>query len=261
MPDPLDESGAEGSAGLRDGFVTRLAVVHHHTDLDQFVVRKRELDLAQHGVGQASVAGLHDHAARVGESAQVLLLRLGQCGCGHGRKDTAVKKRSSSSKRWLTEHFSDEFVKRAQQLGLRSRAAFKLEEIDQRDRLLRPGAVVVDLGAAPGGWSQYAAKRLAGKGRVIAIDILPMAPLPGVEFVQADFTAADAPARLHQLLAGAPVDLVISDMSPNISGEADVDQARGIHLSELAVEFAMQVLRPGGSLLMKAFRAQVTRGW
>lgn len=165
-----------------------------------------------------------------------------------------MKKRSSSSKRWLTEHFSDEFVKRAQQLGLRSRAAFKLEEIDQRDRLLRPGAVVVDLGAAPGGWSQYAAKRLAGKGRVIAIDILPMDPLPGVEFIQADFTTDEAPARLHQLLAGAPVDLVISDMSPNISGEADVDQARGIHLSELAVEFATQVLRPGGALLMKAFQ-------
>lgn len=165
-----------------------------------------------------------------------------------------MAKRSKSSKAWLTEHFSDEFVKKAQQLGLRSRAAFKLEEIDQRDRLLRPGAVVVDLGAAPGGWSQYAVKRLAGKGRVVAIDILPMEPLPGVEFVQADFTVADAPERLRLLLDGAAVDLVISDMSPNISGEADVDQARGIHLSELAVEFAVQVLRPGGALLMKAFQ-------
>ena len=165
-----------------------------------------------------------------------------------------MKKRSSSSKRWLTEHFSDEFVKRAQQLSLRSRAAFKLEEIDQRDKLLRQGAVIVDLGAAPGGWSQYAANKLAGKGRVVAIDILAMDPLPGVEFVQADFTAAEAPAQLLQLLRGAPVDLVISDMSPNISGQADVDQARGIHLSELAVEFAVQVLRPGGTLLMKAFQ-------
>ena len=165
-----------------------------------------------------------------------------------------MKKRSSSSKRWLTEHFSDEFVKRAQQLCLRSRAAFKLEEIDQRDKLLRQGAVIVDLGAAPGGWSQYAANKLAGKGRVVAIDILAMDPLPGVEFVQADFTAAEAPAQLLQLLKGAPVDLVISDMSPNISGQADVDQARGIHLSELAVEFAVQVLRPGGALLMKAFQ-------
>lgn len=165
-----------------------------------------------------------------------------------------MAKRSKSSKAWLTEHFSDEFVKKAQQLGLRSRAAFKLEEIDQRDRLLRPGAVVVDLGAAPGGWSQYAAKRLAGKGRVVAIDILPMDPLPGVEFIQADFTAPEAPARLRALLAGAPVDLVISDMAPNISGEADVDQARGIHLGELALEFAGEVLRPGGALLMKAFQ-------
>ena len=165
-----------------------------------------------------------------------------------------MKKRSKSSKAWLTEHFSDEFVKKAQQLGLRSRAAFKLEEIDQRDKLLRQGAVIVDLGAAPGGWSQYAANKLAGKGRVVAIDILAMDPLPGVEFVQADFTAAEAPAQLLQLLKGAPVDLVISDMSPNISGQADVDQARGIHLSELAVEFAVQVLRPGGALLMKAFQ-------
>ena len=165
-----------------------------------------------------------------------------------------MKKRSKSSKAWLTEHFSDEFVKKAQQLGLRSRAAFKLEEIDQRDHLLRPGAVVVDLGAAPGGWSQYAANKLAGKGRVVAIDILPMAPLPGVEFIQADFTADEAPVRLRELLAGAPVDLVISDMAPNISGEADVDQARGILLGDLALDFAIQVLRPGGALLMKAFQ-------
>lgn len=165
-----------------------------------------------------------------------------------------MAKRSKSSKSWLREHFDDEFVKKAQQLGLRSRAAFKLEEIDQRDKLLRPGSVVVDLGAAPGGWSQYAARKLAGKGRVVAIDILPMDPLPGVEFVQADFTAADAPARLLALLDGAPVDLVISDMAPNISGEADVDQARGVHLGELALDFATQVLRPGGALLMKAFQ-------
>ena len=165
-----------------------------------------------------------------------------------------MAKRSKSSKAWLTEHFSDEFVKKAQQLGLRSRAAFKLEEIDQRDRLLKPGACVVDLGAAPGGWSQYAAKRLAGKGRVVAMDILPMDPLPGVEFIQGDFTATDAPARLAALLDGLPVDLVISDMSPNISGEDDVDQARGIHLCELALEFATEVLRPGGALLMKAFQ-------
>ena len=165
-----------------------------------------------------------------------------------------MAKRSKSSKAWLTEHFSDEFVKKAQQLGLRSRAAFKLEEIDQRDHLLRPGAVVVDLGAAPGGWSQYAAKRLAGKGRVIAMDILPMDPLPGVEFIQGDFTADEAPQRLRALLDGLPVDLVISDMSPNISGEADVDQARGILLCELALGFATEVLRPGGALLMKAFQ-------
>lgn len=167
-----------------------------------------------------------------------------------------MAKRSKSSKVWLREHFDDEFVKKAQALGLRSRAAFKLEEIDQRDRLLRPGVVVVDLGAAPGGWSQYAAGRLAGRGRVVAMDILPMDPLPGVEFIQGDFTAPKAPQRLAALLDGAAVDLVISDMAPNISGVADVDQARGMHLCELALEFAGQVLKPGGTLLMKAFQGE-----
>jgi len=169
-----------------------------------------------------------------------------------------MAKRSRSSKRWLAEHFSDEFVLRAQREGRRSRAVFKLEEIDQRDHLLRPGLVVLDLGAAPGGWSEYAAGRLTvrGKveGRVLASDVLPLEPLPGVEFVQGDFTADEVLAEIGRRLGGAPVDLVLSDMAPNISGVGDVDQARTMHLAELALDLAARVLRPGGDLLVKVFQ-------
>ena len=165
-----------------------------------------------------------------------------------------MAKRSKSSKRWLAEHFSDEYVLRAQREGLRSRAAFKLEEIDQRDHLLRPGVTVLDLGAAPGGWSEYAGKRMQGKGRVLATDILEMEPLPGVEFVQGDFTQDEVLAELQRRLGGDPVDLVLSDMAPNMSGVDDVDQARAMHLAELALDLAQRVLRPGGDLLVKAFQ-------
>src|SRR5579859_5087543 len=167
-----------------------------------------------------------------------------------------MAKRSKSSSRWLAEHFSDSYVKRAQAGGLRSRAVFKLEEIQQRDRLLKPGMTVLDLGAAPGGWSQYAAKVLAGKGRVIALDILPMDPIPGVEFIQADFTSDEALAALRQRLEGGRADLVLSDIAPNMSGVGDVDQARIMYLAELALEFAGEALRPGGSFLVKVFQGQ-----
>jgi 23S rRNA (uridine2552-2'-O)-methyltransferase len=164
--------------------------------------------------------------------------------------------RSKSSQQWLREHFSDEFVKRAQKDGYRSRAAYKLVEIDERDRLLRPGMTVVDLGAAPGGWTQYVAERVVPGGRVIALDILPMDPLPGVEVIQGDFTDASVLPRLHAALAGAPVDLVISDMAPNISGVGVSDQARAIYLAELALDFAAEHLRPGGQLLIKTFQGE-----
>jgi 23S rRNA (uridine2552-2'-O)-methyltransferase len=165
-----------------------------------------------------------------------------------------MAKRSKSSKRWLTEHFSDEYVLRAQREGLRSRAAYKLEEIDQRDHLLRPGTTVLDLGAAPGGWSEYAGKALKGRGRVLATDILAMEPLPGVEFVQGDFTQDEVLAELRRALGDDPVDLVLSDMAPNMSGVDDVDQARAVYLAELALDLARQVLRPGGDFLVKAFQ-------
>ncbi len=162
--------------------------------------------------------------------------------------------RSKSSQRWLKEHFSDPYVKRAQAEGLRSRAAYKLEELLDRDRLVRPGMVVVDLGAAPGGWSQVVRRELGDSGRVLALDILEMPAIAGVEFVHGDFREAEALSRLEALLGGAPVDLVLSDMAPNMSGVEAVDQARAMYLVELARDFADAHLRQGGSLLLKMFQ-------
>ena len=167
-----------------------------------------------------------------------------------------MTRRSKSSARWLAEHESDPYVKRAREEGWRSRAAFKLEEIQRTDRLLRPGITVVDLGAAPGGWSQYAARLLAGKGRVVALDVLEMPALPGVEFIQGDFTEPDVLERLEAALGGERVDLVMSDMAPNMMGISDVDHDRSMYLVDLAVEFASKALRPGGDLLMKVFQGR-----
>jgi 23S rRNA (uridine2552-2'-O)-methyltransferase len=165
-----------------------------------------------------------------------------------------MARRTKSSGRWLAEHFSDPYVRRAQDTGLRSRAAFKLEELDAAEKLLFPGAVVVDLGAAPGGWSQYASRKLAGKGRVFALDVLPMDTIPDVEFLQGDFREQSV---LDALLAGigdGRVDLVLSDMAPNITGVDVVDQARAADLEALALDFSRQVLGPDGVLIMKVFQ-------
>jgi 23S rRNA (uridine2552-2'-O)-methyltransferase len=164
--------------------------------------------------------------------------------------------RSKSSHQWLRKHFDDEYVKRAQREGYRSRAVYKLDEIQQKDHILRPGSVVVDLGAAPGGWSQYAAQVLKGRGRIIALDILPMDPLPGVEFLQGDFREVDVLNALNELLGGATVNLVMSDMAPNISGMEAVDQPRSMYLVELAADFAASVLGKGGDLLFKGFQGE-----
>ena len=163
-------------------------------------------------------------------------------------------KRTKTSKQWMMEHVNDVYVQRAKAEGYRSRAAYKLIEIAARDKLLKPGMVVVDLGAAPGGWSQVAAGKLGARGRVIAVDVLPMAPLPHVTFLQGDFREDAVVAALERELAGRPIDLVLSDMSPNISGIAMSDQARAMHLAELALEFAVKHLKPGGSLLVKVFQ-------
>ena len=164
--------------------------------------------------------------------------------------------RSKSSHRWLKSHFDDEYVKRAQREGYRSRAVYKLEELQQKDRILRPGMTVVDLGAAPGGWSQYAAQLLKGSGRIIAMDLLAMDPLDGVEFLQGDFREEEVLDLLVETLGETPVDLVMSDMAPNISGMEAVDQPRSMYLAELAADFAARVLREGGDLLFKAFQGE-----
>lgn len=160
--------------------------------------------------------------------------------------------RSKSSRAWLARHFRDAYVKRAQKEGARSRAHFKLAEIDARDKLLRPGMTVVDLGAAPGGWSEYAVGRVGPRGRVIAVDLLPMTPISGVDFLQGDFTDPRVLDLIRARLAGG-ADLVISDMAPNMTGVATTDQARGMELAERASEFAEEVLRPGGAFVVKAF--------
>ncbi len=164
--------------------------------------------------------------------------------------------RSKSSGRWLKEHFQDEFVQRAQREGWRSRGAFKLEEIDAKDRLLKPGMVVLDLGAAPGGWSQYAARRLGHAGRVIALDILPMDSLADVAFLRGDFREPSVVDTLLEILGDDRADLVMSDMAPNMSGVKAVDQPSSMYLAELALDLAEQVLRPGGSFLVKVFQGE-----
>ena len=156
----------------------------------------------------------------------------------------------------MKEHFDDEFVKRAQREGYRSRAVFKLEEIQRKDHILKPGMSVVDLGAAPGGWSQYALGLVGRKGRVVAMDILPMEPLPGVAFVQGDFREETVLEVLLNRLNGREIDLVMSDIAPNITGVDAVDQPRAMYLAELAVDFADRVLRPGGDLLVKLFQGE-----
>ena len=164
--------------------------------------------------------------------------------------------RSKSSQRWLKEHFSDPFVKKAQSEGLRSRAAYKLEELLERDRLIKPGMTIVDLGAAPGGWAQMARKVMGDKGRVIALDILEMPSIAGVEFVHGDFREDTVLSELVSLIGGQRVDLVLSDMAPNMSGVDTVDQARAMYLSELARDFAGEHLKQDGDFLIKLFHGE-----
>ena len=163
-------------------------------------------------------------------------------------------RRSKSSARWLKEHFTDPFVKEAHAQGWRSRAVFKLKEIDRKDKLLRPGMIVLDLGAAPGAWSQYAKQQVGKHGRVVASDILTMEPLAAVEFVQGDFRQEPVFEQLRTLLGPSGADVVLSDMAPNMAGMDVIDQPRSMYLAELAVDMAAQVLKPGGDTLIKTFQ-------
>ncbi len=156
----------------------------------------------------------------------------------------------------MKEHFDDQYVKRSKEDGYRSRASYKLLELNDKDKLFRQGMTVCDLGAAPGGWSQIAAELVGDSGRVVASDILPMDPLPGVEFVQGDFTEEEVLNRVLQALGDEPADLVISDMAPNMSGNSGVDQPAAMYLVELALDMAREVLKPGGSFLAKVFQGE-----
>ena len=158
-----------------------------------------------------------------------------------------------TSKAWMQEHLTDEFVKRAQREGYRARSAYKLMEIDDRDKLIKPAMTVVDLGATPGGWSQLVVQRLHGKGRVIALDLLEMQALSGVEFLQGDFREESVLKKLEEMLSGKKIDLVIADMAPNMSGINLVDQASVAYLAELALEFSLKWLKPEGNFLVKVF--------
>ncbi|MSP86907.1 MAG: 23S rRNA (uridine(2552)-2'-O)-methyltransferase RlmE [Methylotenera sp.] len=158
-----------------------------------------------------------------------------------------------SSKAWIHEHINDEFVKRAQKEGYRARAAYKLTEIDDKDKLIKPGMTIVDLGATPGSWSQVAVQRLKGQGRIIALDLLAMEPIKGVEFIQGDFREDVVLKQLENSLNGKQVDLVIADMAPNITGITIVDQAGAAYLTELALEFSKDWLKPSGNFLVKVF--------
>lgn len=164
--------------------------------------------------------------------------------------------RSKSSSRWMAEHFEDEYVKMAQAQGYRSRAVFKLKEIQEKDQLIKPGMNIVDLGAAPGGWSQFARQLLGKKNKLIALDILSMDTLEGVDFIQGDFREESVMEELFVALEGLPVDLVMSDMAPNMSGNKGVDQPRAIYLGELALDTAKTVLTKNGSFLVKLFHGE-----
>jgi len=164
--------------------------------------------------------------------------------------------KSKSSKSWLKEHFDDEYVRRSQQDGYRSRAIYKLIEIDKKDRLLKPGMSIIDLGAAPGGWSEYCVKKLGKKGTVVALDILAMEPIDGVTIIQGDFREDTVFTALMSVMNESLADLVISDMAPNISGMDSVDMPRAYYLCDLALDLARQVLKPGGNLLVKLFQGE-----
>ncbi len=164
--------------------------------------------------------------------------------------------RSKSSTTWLKEHFDDRFVKQSKQDGYRSRASYKLLELNEKDKLIRPGMTVVDLGSAPGGWTQVAAELVGDKGRVVASDILPMAPVPGVSFIQGDFTEASVYEEILTSLGAEKADLVISDMAPNMSGVSAVDQPSAMYLVELALDMARNILKPGGAFAAKVFQGE-----
>ena len=244
----------------RENCVALGPVLSIHADLDEFVGLQGGIDLVQDRRRKA-VAGDADNRMEV-----VSLRAKGPPLCWRefnhhsnslkkGRNYTAMK-RSKTSKSWMMEHVNDPFVQRAKTEGMRARAAYKLMEIDEKDKLFRSGMTVVDLGAAPGSWSQVAVGKVGGAGRVFALDLLPMEPIPGVHFMQGDFHDDAFVEAFEVQLGDGQVDLVLSDIAPNISGISSSDQARSIHLAELALDFAARHLAANGRFLVKVFQGE-----
>lgn len=263
MTDALHQGGARPLGKGMECRIALGALTDAGAHLDELVIIERAIELGHHAVGEPRIAHDHERVQRMGESAQVLALLLGE-GRGHASRGrgagsgliivTPMPKRTKSSARWLAEHASDEYVKRAQREGFRSRAVYKLAEIQSAERILRPGMRVLDLGAAPGGWSQYAARLLGPAGRIVATDLLPMEPIAGVEFVQGDFREESVLQAVLERVGASRVDLVLSDMAPNMAGIDAVDQPRALYLAELALELCDRVLAPGGDALVKLFQ-------
>ncbi len=251
-----------GGAGKRladfgEHCITGIAVGAAGAHLDQFVCSEVDVDFLEHCSSQAVVPDEDDRLEGMGSGTQRAALAGGEVQNGHRGYCTGMAKKKFS-KEWVMQHINDPYVKLAQQKGYRARAAFKLAEILDVEKLLRRGDVVVDLGAAPGSWSQVARERLVGPGgvidgRFVALDLLPMEPIAGVGFIQGDFSDEEILKQLEQALDGRLVDLVMSDMAPNLSGVSSADSVRVQQVCELALDFALAHLRPEGALIVKAF--------
>jgi 23S rRNA (uridine2552-2'-O)-methyltransferase len=253
VPHALHHHGGRTLRELCERLIARRPVAGSHAHFDELMMGQRPIELGHHGIGEARIAESDQRVQRMGEPPQMLFLLFRKIHVGI-IVTSPMPKRTKSSARWLAEHANDEFVKRAQREGWRSRAVFKLQEIQEKERLLRGGIRCVDLGAAPGGWSQYAARVLGGAGQLVATDILPMDAIPGVTFVQGDFRDEAVLSQVLGAVGSGKVDLVLSDMAPNMAGIDAVDQPRSMYLAELALEFADRVLVPGGDALIKLFQ-------
>lgn len=292
IADALHEFGLVGVANFFGNAFARIAISNAHSYFNQLVIFQCPLYLGVNVFGD-TIPGNHNHWFQPMAHGLKLLLvcvihwglskiegrNFGPCaqsaafyskitgGAARQRipnppfPGTLCMARSKTSARWLKEHFDDHYVKLAQQQGFRSRASFKLIEIDDKHRLLKPGMTVIDLGAAPGGWSQVASKRIGSKGAIVAVDLLAMDSMADVEIIQGDFTEQAIFEQIMDALGGKKADLVFSDMAPNISGMADIDQPRAMYLIELALDLAQQALKPGGSLLVKAFHGEGFDDW
>ena len=259
LADVLHGRRARGRADEAEQVIALVTVRVQDADLDELVGGEVAVDLLDHRFRKSFGADHHDRLEFVRPSLQRLAFRGIEVAYHRSFRLPAIllalgMKRTKSSRAWLHEHVTDPYVHRAKAEGYRSRAAFKLIEIDAKDRLLAHGQMVVDLGAAPGSWAQVALAKVGVRGRVVGLDLLEVEPLPGATFLRGDFLEEAVETELAALLGGRPVDLVLSDMAPNMSGIASSDQARSVALAELAFEFARKHLKPEGALLVKTFQ-------